>query len=723
MGGLGKTTIAKAVYNCIFKSFNGSSFLMDVRQEASQGNNSLVSLQKRLLKDIFKTDLDISNSSQGSKLLEKRLCREKILLILDDVDDYEQLDTLAGGINWFGQGNRVIITTRDDHCLNVHKVGKDIKIYKPEELNAENSLQLFSLHAFSMSKPLEDFKELSCEVVQHAGGLPLTLEVLGSSLCDKNKEEWEDTLRGLKDILDNKVSGMSIRSYDDKRKGNEAIPIWEACELYPRLAIKELTQKHLLKMDVDGRLRMHDELRFMGRRIVLKDSNRHPAKRTRLWSADEISEVLEKGKGTQMVECILLSSAMDLSFDAFDKMPNLRFLRVGSDEVVDEDNKLITGDFSHLPYKLRWFRWVNAPLEILPAKFYHEDLVHLDLSKNNIKQAWNDRPENNIKRFQKLKVLNLRGCRHLSISPDFFSWFPCLQRLDLTSCDNLLLPDSICQLNCLMGVGQLEKLEKLELSSCLELVRLPISMRRMRSLSYFDMTNTKIVKLPDDFSELSSLELESLLELSSTLTRLELKNCRSLQIISDLSHLECLKELSLNDCHSLLPDLSNLKRLRILDLKHDENLEEIHGFEGTESLEELSFQGCHKLRKLPDLSNLKSLSVLDVSGCKNLEEIHGLEGTKSLKELDVEGCDKLRELLNLSNLKRLVTLHIKCVSLQNIDDLKGTESLEELTVGDCHKLTELPDLSNLKRLRSVCIVRCVNLVKIHRMEGTESLEK
>ncbi|XP_043687713.1 disease resistance protein Roq1-like [Telopea speciosissima] len=294
MGGLGKTTIAKAIYNCIFRSFNGSSFLIDVREEASQGNKGLVSLEKRLLKDILDRDEDISNSSQGSKLLEKRLHREKILLILDDVDNYKQLDTLAGGINWFGQGSRVIITTRDDHCLNVHKSDKDIKIYKPKELNAENSLQLFSLHAFSMSKPPEDFKELSCEVVQHVGGLPLTLEVLGSFLCGKNKDEWKDTLRGLKDIIDNKVSRMLIRSYDDEVfarlmisykklsdqekiifldiacyfigwKAKEAIPLWEACELNPRLAIKELTQKHLLKIDDYGRLRMHDELRFMGK--------------------------------------------------------------------------------------------------------------------------------------------------------------------------------------------------------------------------------------------------------------------------------------------------------------------------------------------------------------------------------------------------------------------------------------------------------------------------
>ncbi|XP_043687807.1 disease resistance protein RUN1-like [Telopea speciosissima] len=760
MGGLGKTTIAKAVYNCIFRSFNGSSFLIDVREEASQGNKGLVSLQKQLLKDIFDRDQDISNSSQGSKLIEKRLHREKILLILDDVDDYEQLDALAGGINWFGQGSRVIITTRDDHCLNVHKAGKSIKIYKPEELNAENALQLFSLHAFSMSKPPDDFKELSCEVVQHAGGLPLTLEVLGSFLCDKSEEEWEDTFRGLKNILHNKVFGMSIRSYDDKVfarlmisfnklshqakvifldiacyfigwEVEKAIPIWEACELYPRLAIKELTQKHLLKIDVDGQLRMHDELQFMGRRIVLKDINGDPAKLTRLWSADEISEVLEKGKGTQMVEGILIPFGLhidDLSFDDFAKMPNLRFLLVGS----YKGNNLITGDFSHLPSKLRWFSWFYTPLEIVPANFYHEELVHLDLSRSEINLAWNDRPQNNIKRFQKLKILILKSCYHLSDSFDFFSWFPCLQRLDLTDCRYLLkLPDGICELASLKslilhgcfsikklptsignlkhlvqlsvswtrieelpdGVGQLEKLEKLDVLGCSELVRLPTSMGRMRSLVHFDMTDTKILKLPDDFSKLLSLEvlrmrmvwlhyqsdsgrlqplqiskssfpsqlqvlylerymnLESLPELPSTLTSLEVKECISLQIISDLSHLELLKELLLYGCKSLvrLPDLSNLKILRKFWIRNCENLEEIPSLEGTESLEELKVEGCPKLKELQDLSNLKNLRELEIRDCKNLEKIHLIEGTEYLKELTVEDCPKLTELPATAN--------------------------------------------------------------------------
>ncbi|XP_042482156.1 disease resistance protein RUN1-like [Macadamia integrifolia] len=802
MGGLGKTTIAKAIYNRIFRSFSGSSFLPDIREKAAKGNIGLVSLQKRLLKDILKRKHDVSIVSQGSTLIEKLLYKKNVLLILDDVDDHVQLDVLVGGINWFGQGSRVIITTRDVQSLNAHKVDKDIQIYMPDVLNFGYSLQLFSLYAFSKNKPPENFEQLSHEIVDFADGLPLTLEVLGSFLFGKEKEEWEDTLEGLKDIFNKEASGMLIKSYDEKVfarlmisydklsdhaktifldiachfngwKADIAISIWEACELHPKLAIKELSQRHLLKIETDNyvveRLRMHDQLRYMGRRIIEKDSYGDPNKSSRLWSHEAILKILKKGTGTQMVEGIIIPFDVvidDLSFEDFAKMPNLRFIQ----DVRLFGNNNINGDFFHLPSQLRFFR---CPLKIVPTNFYHEELIHLDLSRSDINLDWNDKPQNKNKRFQKLKVLILQRCRHLSDSPDFFSWFPCLQRLDLTWCTSLLkLRDSICQMASLKslilnycvsinkfptsignikhlvelsvsgteieelpdGIGQLEKLKKLDVSFCHKLVRLPTSMGRMKSLVYFDLSDTMIVKLPDDFSKLiSSLEvlrmgmaepnyqidcqkslqpllismsdfasqlqvlclagymsLESLPKLPSSLTHLEVKKCISLQIISDLSHLESLKELLLYDCDSLLrlPDLLNLKRMMILEIGDCENLEKIQGLERLESLQVLRLLSCPKLTELPDFSNLKILRELEISEFENLEIIH-CKGLDSLEHLKVKSCHKLTELPDISKLKRLWRIEINhCANLEKIQSLEGADSLKAFDMSLCFKLTE-----------------------------------
>ena len=54
MGGIGKTTIAKAVYNKICREFEGQCFLLNIREVWDQ-NNGGVHLQEQLLSDIYKT--------------------------------------------------------------------------------------------------------------------------------------------------------------------------------------------------------------------------------------------------------------------------------------------------------------------------------------------------------------------------------------------------------------------------------------------------------------------------------------------------------------------------------------------------------------------------------------------------------------------------------------------------------------------------------------------
>ncbi|XP_043687947.1 LRR receptor-like serine/threonine-protein kinase RGI5 [Telopea speciosissima] len=209
-GGIGKTTIAKAVYNRIILSFKRHSFIADVRHQAMQCMG-LASLQKRLLKDIFRADFDIGDYHRGKILIERRLRKENVLLVLDDVDSKEQVDALAGELKWFGEGSRVIITTRAEHILNVAKVGKD-KIYWPQELTHKESLQLFSLHAFSMDQPPQDYMQLSHDVVCYSRGLPLTLEVLGSYLSDiSSKEVWKNTLQRLNAGVASISSLVSLR--------------------------------------------------------------------------------------------------------------------------------------------------------------------------------------------------------------------------------------------------------------------------------------------------------------------------------------------------------------------------------------------------------------------------------------------------------------------------------------------------------------------------------
>lgn len=99
MGGVGKSIIARVIYDRLSNQFEGSCFLPDVREVAQR--SSLICLQERLLYDIlFERDFRICSVHEGIILIRERLCRKRILLILDDVDDSKQLEIFALQSNW-----------------------------------------------------------------------------------------------------------------------------------------------------------------------------------------------------------------------------------------------------------------------------------------------------------------------------------------------------------------------------------------------------------------------------------------------------------------------------------------------------------------------------------------------------------------------------------------------------------------------------------------------
>jgi ATPase subunit of ABC transporter with duplicated ATPase domains len=182
MGGIGKTTISKAIYNQIFHNFEGKSFLANIRITSKQPDG-LVRLQKQLLSDILKMNkTKVNNVDTGIATIQERLRHKKVLVILDDVDQLEQLNAIARSRDWFGPGSRIIITTRDEQLLKALEVDE---VYTTKEMSENESLELFSWHAFRNSYPTEDYMDLSRSIVAYSGGLPLALEVLGSFLFSR----------------------------------------------------------------------------------------------------------------------------------------------------------------------------------------------------------------------------------------------------------------------------------------------------------------------------------------------------------------------------------------------------------------------------------------------------------------------------------------------------------------------------------------------------------
>lgn len=298
MAGIGKTTIAKAIYERIYTLFEGCCFLSNVREESR--TLGLSHLKKEIVSQICKEGIP-QKFNAGIRLHTK-----KVLLILDDVDQQEQLEFLVGNRDRFGPGSRIIITTRDRHLLTYPEVNDK---YEAKELNNDEALELFCLQAFRLKDGPEDFSSLCRQALDYTKGLPLALKVLGSSLYTKSQSEWESELAKLRQFPNQKVQNVlrtNVEGLDENDlrvfldiafffKGDDKDFVGEMLEssgISFSIGIRNLVDKSLITI-LENRLWMHDLLQEMGWEIV-KQESKVPGGRSRLRVHEDINHILTK---------------------------------------------------------------------------------------------------------------------------------------------------------------------------------------------------------------------------------------------------------------------------------------------------------------------------------------------------------------------------------------------------------------------------------------------
>ncbi|KAF8013847.1 hypothetical protein BT93_I1645 [Corymbia citriodora subsp. variegata] len=191
--GIGKTTVAKVVCDRLCREFEGVSLLENVG-DANQ--DTLLLLQKRLLHSVLKVQgLEMYDLNSNIDEIKTKLCRKRILLVLDNIIKTDQIEYFgAGDREWFQYGSRILITTRDEQLLEDLKV--DNKYMLPG-LTHKESLQLFSRHAFCKDHPEEGYGDLSTSLIHYTGGLPIALKRFGCFLSKKKKNQWHEILEKL----------------------------------------------------------------------------------------------------------------------------------------------------------------------------------------------------------------------------------------------------------------------------------------------------------------------------------------------------------------------------------------------------------------------------------------------------------------------------------------------------------------------------------------------
>jgi len=313
MSGIGKTTIAKEVYNMSCSKYDRCNFMANVREEWER--HGLIYLKKKLFSNLLEEpDLKIDIPHGLPHRDAARLRGMKVLVVLDDVSDQKQLYDLIGKLDWFGNGSRIIITTRDRQVLSRMVVDNDI--YEVKELDFDDFFRLFNSIAFEQNHSRQmEYIELSKRMVKHVKGIPFFLKLLGGRLgVLKDKEIWENQLKSYKKISIKNIHNIVKLSYNDLDRHEKNILLDIACFFDGlhlnlddiKLLVKDhdyslddevdsLKNKALITVSPDNVVSMHSIIQENAWEIVREESI-DPGNRSRLVDHDDIYQVLKNNK-------------------------------------------------------------------------------------------------------------------------------------------------------------------------------------------------------------------------------------------------------------------------------------------------------------------------------------------------------------------------------------------------------------------------------------------
>ncbi|XP_076914659.1 disease resistance protein Roq1-like [Bidens hawaiensis] len=640
VGGGGKTTLASSVYYEISHKFDGCCFVENVREESSK--HGLKLLQEKILYDVLKQrKVEIRRVEEGEHLMKSRLCHKKVLIVLDDVDKLDQLNALAGSHDWFGEGSRIIITTRDNHLLNAHKVNV---VHNVCLLNDDEGMEVFSKHALQNHPPIKHYELLSTYVVSYSKGLPLALKVLGSFLCDKDVNEWLSALARLKEIPDTdiveklKVSFDGLKSIEKELfldiscffrgvKKNIAIEILDACGFHPVIGVKVLIEKALITIQ-DGKFDMHDLVQEMGHYIVRGEHLKNPEKHSRVWNMKDVLNICRMDATTKME--LDKIKAMQYTPHSYDPLPCHL-------EVVANMKKL------------RWINWRAFHVSPLPTSFPPKELCCLMLSGFVQKRLWEG-----YKYLPNLRMIKLQGLENLKMTPDF-DGLPNLERFMIFGCPYLedihpslgRLQRLLCvilhgcvNLKTFPPITHIKKLESLVFSGCAKLLKLTEIEKNIEKIN-----NSQLVKHGKEVASYRQYCTNFLVTFwDNGLSTL----CGDTKFMQLSQSVECLEEHTPSSPHNNVN-----KRLRKLVLnKCNLGDEEISSNAWKlPNLEELHLTR-NKFSKLNiSLLQVPRLKWLDVSRCENLVEVMDLPSSIAILIADL--CTSLESVGDISKCKWL----------------------------------------------------------------------
>ncbi|KAG7560473.1 P-loop containing nucleoside triphosphate hydrolase [Arabidopsis thaliana x Arabidopsis arenosa] len=410
MPGIGKTTLAREIYETLRCKFLRHGLIQDIRRTSKElGLDCLPALLLEELLGVRIPDIESTRCAYESYKME--LYTHKVLVVLDDVSDKEQIDVLLGRCDWIRQGSRIVIATSDKSLI------QDVAdyTYVVPQLNHKDGLGHFARYAFDHHSNIhnnEVIMKLSKEFVHYGRGHPLVLKLLGADLNGKDEDHWKTKLATLAENSSQNIRDVLQVSYDELSQEHKDIFLDIACfrsedESYiaslldsseAASEIKALMNKFMINVSED-RVEMHDLLYTFARELCRRAYTQDERGPHRLWHHQDITGVLkniEEGAEVRGIFLNMNEMKREMSLDSytFKPMHGLRYLKIYSSHCPQQckpNNKINLPDGLNFPLnEVRYLHWLQFPLKEIPPDFNPRNLVDLMLPHSKIERIWSN---------------------------------------------------------------------------------------------------------------------------------------------------------------------------------------------------------------------------------------------------------------------------------------------------------------------------------------------
>ncbi|XP_019246803.1 PREDICTED: putative late blight resistance protein homolog R1A-3 isoform X2 [Nicotiana attenuata] len=199
MGGIGKTTLAKEVYDDASTRFHFDVCAWATISQQHNVKEILLSLLRHTKGDKFNMD----DETELADMLQKSLKGKRYLIVLDDMWKNEAWDDVRLCFPSENNGSRILLTTRNiEVACSADTENLSLKM---DPMDPVESWKLFKSIAFANEALPSEFETIGKQIVDKCQGLPLTIVVVAGLLSKSERtiEDWENVAEDVKSFVTN----------------------------------------------------------------------------------------------------------------------------------------------------------------------------------------------------------------------------------------------------------------------------------------------------------------------------------------------------------------------------------------------------------------------------------------------------------------------------------------------------------------------------------------